>query len=226
MKILFFDTETTGFPKKDLADPTNPHIIQLAWALYHNEGAHASFECFKKSESLVKPDGWEIPTIDYWLKKGKTMEEIKTKKLDFWSNNGFSMEKSNKEGRPIAQLMKHFMEASEEADYIVAHNLDFDKKLMIIEMLRLKVSLVKKPDPICTMQHSTNICKLPGKYGTFKWPTLTELHVYLFQKPFDGAHDALADVVACADCFFELKKRNLLTLIPKNETSSGSTTGV
>lgn len=211
MKIIFFDTETTGFPKKDLSDPTNPFITQLAYACYTNQKGF--WECYLKAESLVKPEGWEIPTVDYWLKQGKTMESIMEKKLDFWTKNGFSQEKSEKEGRPIAQLMKRFVEVCEEADFIVAHNLEFDQKMMIIELLRLKMELKNKPTKICTMQHSTNICKLPGRYKeTYKWPTLTELHLYLFEKGFDGAHDALADVIACADCFFELEKRELLTL--------------
>jgi len=32
----------------------------------------------------------------------------------------------------------------------------------------------------------------------------------LFGTGFEGAHDALADVKACADCFFELKKRKVI----------------
>jgi len=54
------------------------------------------------------------------------------------------------------------------------------------------------------MQESTYFCKLPGKGGRYKWPTLTELHIKLFGTKFEDAHDALADTTACAKCFFKL----------------------
>lgn len=49
-----------------------------------------------------------------------------------------------------------------------------------------------------------------GKPG--KWPTLTELHVKLFECEFEGAHDALDDVKAMVNCFFELKKRGIINI--------------
>ena len=59
------------------------------------------------------------------------------------------------------------------------------------------------------MLSATDYCQLPGRYG-FKWPTLQELHSTLFNESFDGAHDALSDVRACARCFFELKFRKIV----------------
>ncbi len=55
------------------------------------------------------------------------------------------------------------------------------------------------------MQATTNYCRLPGPYG-YKWPTLQELHMKLFQESFEDAHHALVDVRACARCYFELKR--------------------
>lgn len=54
-----------------------------------------------------------------------------------------------------------------------------------------------------------NYCALPGSQG-YKWPKLIELHEKLFGETFVDAHDARVDVKACARCFFELKKRNVL----------------
>src|SRR3989304_5957288 len=49
------------------------------------------------------------------------------------------------------------------------------------------------------------LLKLPGgRGGKFKLPTLTELHSYLFNKPFGEAHNATADVEATTRCFLEL----------------------
>jgi hypothetical protein len=42
-------------------------------------------------------------------------------------------------------------------------------------------------------------------YALGKWPRLTELHRRLFGKEFDGDHNALNDVGACMQCYFEMK---------------------
>ena len=62
------------------------------------------------------------------------------------------------------------------------------------------------------MKSTINYLRLPGKYGKYKNPSLTQLHMHLFGEKFDDAHDALADVVACARCFFELKDRGIIRL--------------
>jgi DNA polymerase III subunit epsilon len=60
------------------------------------------------------------------------------------------------------------------------------------------------------MKEATTFCGLPGRYGDFKYPNLTELHRTLFQKAFADAHDALADVRACKAAFFELRTRGVI----------------
>nr|MBP6758853.1 DNA polymerase III subunit alpha [Flavobacterium sp.] len=50
-----------------------------------------------------------------------------------------------------------------------------------------------------------------GRGGKFKLPTLTELHQYLFNKPFAEAHNATADVEATTRCFFELIRTEVFT---------------
>ncbi len=206
---LIFDPETTGFPLPDFQDANNPRLIQSAWALINEDG-----KPFKKFESLIEPCGWEMPSIDFFIKKGFTEEQAK-EKAKFWIEHGYSQEKSLKEGRPIEFAIKHFIEAIEESKYMIAHNLKFDLAIMASEMYRLKKSAVNKPVKFCTMKETTDLLKLPNTKGSgYKWPTLTELHQFLFKKGFDGAHDAMADVKACANCFFTLKKQKLITLPP------------
>jgi len=60
------------------------------------------------------------------------------------------------------------------------------------------------------MKESTDYCKIRNNWGSYKWPSLIELHTKLFDEGFDGAHDALADVKACAKSFFELKEREVI----------------
>jgi hypothetical protein len=59
------------------------------------------------------------------------------------------------------------------------------------------------------MKGATNFCCLPGPYG-YKWPTLQELYKVLFNETLEDAHRALADVRACARCYFQLKRLKVM----------------
>ena len=61
------------------------------------------------------------------------------------------------------------------------------------------------------MRSTKNICKIPSaNYRDYKIPKLIELYRHLFKKGFANAHNALADCRATAECFFELKRLNLI----------------
>ena len=186
--ILFFDTETTGLPKNYRAPMNNldnwPRVIQLGWQLYHDDG-----KLIEESAELVYPDGWAMP------------------KGEFWKKHGYFQERNLAEGKPIKALLKLFTGQIQKAGLLVAHNMQYDYNVLGAEFLRAKLSTGKVIKKACTKELGTPVCKLPGKYGRYKWPELTELHLELFGEKFDGAHDALDDVKATARCFFEMKKR-------------------
>lgn len=189
---LFFDTETTGkitdYKASFKEVEKFPRITQFAWQVYNLEG-----KLFKSFQSLVKPDGWEVPKEEFFIK------------------NNMSTERCEKDGRPIKPILEQFLSELEGCKYLLAHNMNFDLPVTASEMHRLGLQAKNKPQKICTMQSTTDICQLPGPYG-FKWPSLQELHQFLFKCDFEGAHDASDDVTATAKCFFELKKRNLLVI--------------
>jgi DNA polymerase III epsilon subunit-like protein len=188
---LFFDTETTGLPKNyqaALDDFSNwPRIVQLAWSLYDNEGNH-----WESHNYIIKPEGFLIPA-----------ESTKIHRI--------SQERAEQEGVSIKSALQHFVEEAISSHNVVAHNIDFDEKIVGSELMRLGLDnpffTVNK---ICTMKLSAAYCKIPSSRGGYKWPNLTELYQNLFQTNFPEAHDAVFDVRACADCFFELKKRGVL----------------
>lgn len=189
---LFFDTETTGkitdYKASFKEVEKFPRITQFAWQVYNSEG-----KLFKSFQSLVKPDGWKVPKEEFFIK------------------NNMSTERCELEGRPIKPMLEQFLNELEDCKYLLAHNMNFDLPVTASEMYRLGFQAKNKPQKICTMQPTTDICQLPGPYG-FKWPSLQELHQFLFKCDFEGAHDASDDVTATAKCFFELKKRNLLVI--------------
>lgn len=188
---LFFDTETTGLPKdyKAPASDSNnwPRIVQIAWSIYDAEG-----NSWENYEYIIKPNGFTIP------------EEVAR-------IHRVSQERAEKEGVELELALKHFSEDVKKADFIVAHNIDFDDKVISAEFYRLGMwNVLDTAQKICTMKSSVDFCRIPNAYGRYKWPNLDELHKCLFGIGFPDAHDALIDVGACAKCFFELKNRNII----------------
>jgi DNA polymerase III epsilon subunit-like protein len=103
-------------------------------------------------------------------------------------------------------VLQDFQSLINQAEYLVAHNMSFDEKIVGAEFLRNRMpdgtSTKKK---ICTMQSTTNFCAIEGPYG-YKWPKLSELHYKLFGTGFEEAHNAAVDINATAKCFWELKR--------------------
>ena len=69
--------------------------------------------------------------------------------------------------------------------------------------------MLKRKTKICTMKQSVNCCKIPSG-SRYKYPTLSELHTFLFDKSFENAHDAMEDVRATLRCFIELYRRGFI----------------
>lgn len=192
MKILFFDTETTGTPKNYRAPLTDfdnwPRLVQLAWIQVDGD----DLAVMKSFDTLIKPEGFEIP-----------QEAI--------AIHGITTERASLEGMKLKDALAMFSLALANCDMIVGHNISFDRNIIGSEMLRMgfEDSLHGKPR-ICTMNAGTNFCQLPGKYG-YKWPKLSELHEKLFKEPFESAHNAKADIYATAKCFFAMCQRGIIS---------------
>lgn len=192
---LVFDTETTGLwnfkdpnIKNDVTASQHPNLVQLAYRLIDL----TSSKVIETVSSLVYPDYYtSIPA-----------EASKT--------HGITYEDALKHGMDPMTLCELFKTNYESADVIIAHNLDYDIRIMKRFAWQNDSDLIKKPF-FCTMKATTNLCQIDGPYG-FKWPSLTELHQHLFSVPFEGAHDALNDVLALERCVKELFKRKLLII--------------
>ena len=183
---LFFDTETTGLPKSWKAPVTDlnnwPRLVQLAYLLYDNSGNQISGGDF-----IIKPNGFVIPD-------------------DSARIHGISNERAIREGQELSSVLQQFDSLIGQANFLVAHNISFDEKIMGAEFLRngMTNSIASKAK-ICTMEKSTNFCAIDGPYG-YKWPKLSELHYKLFGRGFEEAHNAAVDIKATATCFWELKR--------------------
>lgn len=188
MEYLVFDTETTGLPKNWQAPLTRldnwPRMVQLAWVLYDEAGKELR-QCVR----IIKPEGFIIP------------EEVVRV-------HGISTQKAMTEGISLLEVLNEFCEILKRgAITLVAHNMDFDEKIVGAELLRMKIqSNFFNLPKFCTMKSTIDYCNLPRK----KYPRLAELYYKLFQSNFQGAHQADTDALACGQCFFELKKRKIV----------------
>ena len=186
---LFFDTETTGVPNDwnaPASDLNNwPRLVQLAYLLYDAEGVLIS-----SNDYIIRPEGFIIP------------EES--------SNiHGITYDYAKSHGQVLSEVLSDFEEQCKISKHLVAHNINFDSRVMGAEFLRqTQNNPLSKLNLICTMEGTVDFCKIEGYYG-YKWPKLSELYIKLFGVGFENAHDASADIEATAKCFWELKKRGL-----------------
>ncbi len=197
MKVLVFDTETTGLPEDKSASLRDtekwPHILQLAFILYDT----VKCKCVASHDYIINiPDHVEIS----WQS-----EEI----------HGITREISNKKGIPIRLALEEFNDCLKHADILVAHNLSFDKKIVLSSCFRenIKPLFYYNGIPIveyCTMKKTVDfpvVLAKNSKGETYnKFPKLAELHEYLFGVRPDGLHDAYIDILVCLRCYIKLEE--------------------
>jgi len=197
MKVIVFDTETTGLPEDYTASFKDsskwPHIIQLAFIVFDTE----TKEILDYSDKIIKLD----QSVQI------SSESIAIHKI--------TRERSEKEGIPIKNVLDYFINWLTDVDIIIAHNISFDKRMVIVESYRNQIQNVfvnkdgRQMKEYCTMKNSTNICKIKTinkRTGTTynKFPSLSELHAYLFEVAPKGTHNAIADVMICLRCYIKL----------------------
>lgn len=199
-RIMVFDTETTG-----LKDPKN-YILQLCFVIYDVQKK----ETIRTYNSYIKiPPNVEIS------------EEV-TK------IHGITREMCDEKGVPIEKALLEFTREYLSADIVVAHNFDFDKYFIELEIGRNLYKLVDHSPYVaglfgnivcntfkikneCSMKLSCKIVNImtPLKDGkprkTPKYPSLVELHQYLFgTNPEGRLHDALTDTLVCLKCYLAI----------------------
>lgn len=187
MKIIVFDLETTGLPMKnnngdyynyeDIKFYDKSRIVSICWNIYNDLG-----EIISCNYHIIKSMDFDINNNSYATKL-----------------NGITKEKSNN-GKNIKKILLNFSDDCKNCDILVAHNINFDYNIILSECFRYNmnnsIKNIKTIEKFCTKKNSNYIF---GKYLK-----LFELYKYFNNKIFEGQHNALKDVEACANCYFNL----------------------
>ena len=209
---LVFDTETSGLWPRDsqMTVDDYPYIVQLSFILYDNE----QNKILRSYNSYIK----------------------QTADIDF-NSQAFKITKITKEmcdnGVSITEALQEFYMCYMISGSIVAHNIDFDKKMIQLEILRNYHTLCKQIEgphivfndafnevfnikTYCTMYMGKNITNImiTGRDGN-KWkknPKLSELYEKLFDKKAENLHDSMVDTKICLQCFIKIKYNKIISI--------------
>jgi len=163
-RVMVFDVETTGLlakPNPAKATPPRfdecPYVIQLSYVVYNLRQ--------NRVEDVLDayidiPE--EVPIVD-------RITEI----------TGITREIIREKGQPIGPVLRRFYAAFIKCDCVVAHNLEFDRAMLEVEMSRYAQSITENPagmemmsmwtlefleqyrvDLYCTMQASIDLCSI------------------------------------------------------------------
>jgi DNA polymerase III epsilon subunit-like protein len=208
MRILVFDTETTGLPKTKIISPDTlnewPTVVQFSYIVFDtnlNDIVETKDYIIKVPESILIPE-----------------ESTKI--------HGITNEISFKKGILITEVLNEFFYYLREVDCIVGHNISFDINMVKVELLKIIFNNLLKPPEIkeykydlyyisnykniyCTLQESINFCniKATNKFGKeyLKYPKLIELHQKLFDSSPNNLHNSFNDILVTLRCFMKLK---------------------
>ena len=195
MKVIVFDTETTGFPVRDGKLEQQPYIVQFAAI----EG--------------------EIDDDKNYTETGRYNILIRPRiNIPFSASQVHGIYDKDVENAPyIEEEIDTIMRLLNGADIVVGHNVSYDEEIIGYELERIgRAGEYTPAQVICTMKGSTEYCKLQGRGFSYKPPKLAELHKFLFEEWFEGAHDAMIDVEATMRSFIELVKRDVIQLETNN----------
>lgn len=192
--ILFYDTETTGFPKKGRPLEEQPYVVQLAAEVWDEESCQVVHQ-------LNVVFNWDV--------------DIPKEASDV---HGWPTTLTKRVGTSTGNALEFFIDLQEMCSLRVGHNEQFDAQLVEIALQRtcaFNLPLWKNRPAFCTMEAMRDVCKLPptskmkaAGFNNYKSPKLIEAYRHAFGEDFDGAHNAMADVQACRKVWLWLQKQN------------------
>lgn len=195
----FYDTETTGLPRADLAiyQREQPHLVQVAALLVDLDTRLV----VSTLDVLVRPAGWTIP------------DEVT-------AIHGITHKMASEAGVEEREACRLLLQLC-AGRLRVGHNERFDATIVATALSRYG-ALVEQyqwcaSPKFCTMAAAKPVMKMPanqrliddGRGHEFKDPRLSEAYSYFVGLPMTGAHNAKMDARATMEVFFALRDRGL-----------------
>lgn len=229
-KCMVFDTETSGLPTPLLDENSEPvfkslgkkiyiqpRVVQLGYVIY----------------DTANPGNVKIVNTLIDITEDVKISEGASKVTGITRETIFNAPSDNK--TPISNALEMFLDDMSGCNYVVAHNVDFDKRVMFSEINKLPDGELKTRglalfDAIttgdkwhCTMKPNIPVCQLqtsnqheldkrlirqgkaPKKY--YKFPKLSDTykHYFGYEPLADQLHDAIIDVILCLRVFIRYK---------------------
>ncbi len=183
--FLLFDVSTNGKPKNWKAHYSDtfswPKLIHLCWLLYDKKG-----ELTEEGDYLITPAGMEVDP-----------ESLR--------RAGINEQDLDEKGVSVRDALISFDKALENAMYVFSFNQQYNENVVLAEFYRANMDQhLSQTERFCLMRESTYYCKIPGREGGYKWPTLTQLHTKLFNSSYEGVGNAQKDLMAISRCFNRL----------------------
>ena len=183
--FLLFDVSTNGKPKNWKAHFTDtfswPKLLHISWLLYDKAG-----NLTEEGDYRINPLSMELDPTALKL-AGLTEDTLKA------------------DGTSIRIVLEEFCKVVDKSMYIFAFNLQYSENVILAELYRNNMDhKFMQAERFCLMRESTYFCRIAGRDGSFKWPTLTELHAKLFKVGYEGAGNASKDIMAISRCFNKL----------------------
>jgi DNA polymerase III epsilon subunit-like protein len=138
--------------------------------------------------------------------------------------HGITKEISQNKGCKISKTLNIFLKYLMTVNVLVGHNIEFDIKMVKVELLRLIYSdmsdeksrkyknylydLSNFENIYCTMKSSIELCSIKtlDKFGKEynKYPKLIELHQKLFNSTPTNLHNSFNDILVTLRCYIKL----------------------
>ena len=119
MRMLVFDTETTGLPGSRIINPDTlklwPHIVQFSYVIYDTD----LNDIVKSSDNIIRVSNEIIISEESSKIHGITSEISKAK------------------GVNIDIVLNDFFDNLRNVDLLIGHNVSFDINMVKVEILRL-----------------------------------------------------------------------------------------
>ncbi len=197
MRILFFDTETSGL------DPQWNVILQLSY-------------------QIVDSDSWTtLKSVNHYFSWPENKARVSYGAIEV---NGLTEEFLA--GQKLSErknALEEFVKDKDSCELLVAHNLDFDKKFIIASCREEGVKFANSgwAQSYDTMKRMTNYCQIPKDWGSgYKWPKLTELADCLdIDYSHIALHDSSSDVELTKQCFKKIVNQGLYGLPKESDTT-------